>query len=87
MFHQILSNGRYKSVSHRAVVNSTATRISIAAPHGPSLETAVGPAPELVDSESGRPAVYMPMKFKDYLERLLEGRPCNLDHVRVPVAE
>ncbi|KAI8532344.1 hypothetical protein RHMOL_Rhmol11G0207300 [Rhododendron molle] len=84
---EILSNGRYKSVSHRAVVNNTATRISIAAPHGPSLETAVGPAPELVDGETGRPAVYMPMKFKDYLERLLEGRPCNLDHVRVPVAE
>ncbi|KAF7113878.1 hypothetical protein RHSIM_RhsimUnG0105900 [Rhododendron simsii] len=83
---EILSNGRYKSVSHRAVVNNTATRISIAVPHGPSLETAVGPAPELVDDESGRPAIYMPMKFKDYLERLLEGRPCNLDHVRVPVA-
>ncbi|THG01667.1 hypothetical protein TEA_011744 [Camellia sinensis var. sinensis] len=46
---QILSNGRYKSVVHRAVVNNKATWISIAMASGPSLDTIVSPAPELVE--------------------------------------
>ncbi|KAH7847202.1 hypothetical protein Vadar_023205 [Vaccinium darrowii] len=82
---EILSNGRYKSIKHRAVVNSNATRISIAVPLGPSLDTVVSPAPELIEGESGRPAAYLPMKYKDYMDRQLEGKPC-LDHVRLPVA-
>ncbi|KAH7833207.1 hypothetical protein Vadar_004109 [Vaccinium darrowii] len=82
---QILTNGRYKSIRHRAVVNNKATRISIAVPFGPSLDTVVSPAPELIEGESNRPAEYMPMKYKDYMELTLEGIPC-LDRVRLPVA-
>ncbi|XP_068641463.1 2-oxoglutarate-dependent dioxygenase 19-like isoform X2 [Aristolochia californica] len=82
---EILSNGRYKSVLHRAVVNSENTRISIAMAHGPSLETFVGPAPELVDDES-HPAAYREMKYRDYLEfqqsNRLNGKTC-LDLVRL----
>ncbi|KAH7834634.1 hypothetical protein Vadar_018132 [Vaccinium darrowii] len=81
---EILSNGRYKSIKHRAVVNNKATRISIAVPLGPSLDTVVSPAPELIEGETGGPAAYLPMKYKDYMDRLLEGKPC-LDHVRLPV--
>ena len=69
---------------HRAVVNNKSTRISIAAPNGPSLDTVVSPAPELVDNES-RPAAYMPMKYKDYIDLQLEGKPC-LERVRLPVS-
>ncbi|GAB4838416.1 hypothetical protein Ancab_027951 [Ancistrocladus abbreviatus] len=58
---EIFSNGRYKSVLHRAVVNTTATRISIAIGNGPSMDTLVSPAEELAD-----PPAYKPMKFKDY---------------------
>ncbi|GFY89431.1 hypothetical protein Acr_06g0013710 [Actinidia rufa] len=78
---QVLSNGKYKSIRHRAVVNNKDTRISIAVPHGPSLDTMVSPAPKLVESES-RPAAYVPMKYKDYLNLQLDGKPC-LDHIQL----
>lgn len=85
---EILSNGRYKSVMHRAMVNSKATRISIAMAHGPSLDSIVSPAPELLGSSKGNePAAYAGMKYKDYLElqqsNKLDGKSC-LDRVRIP---
>ena len=81
--NQVLSNGKYKSIRHRAVVNNKATRISIVVAHGPSLDTVVSPAPELVENES-RPAAYMPMKYKDYMNLQLGGKPC-LDHIQLTV--
>uniref|UniRef100_A0A7N0UIQ7 Fe2OG dioxygenase domain-containing protein n=1 Tax=Kalanchoe fedtschenkoi TaxID=63787 RepID=A0A7N0UIQ7_KALFE len=83
---EIMSNGRYKSNVHRVVVNSKATRISIAVAHGPSLETVVQPAAELVDAENGNPAGYKPMQYKEYLQlqqsNQLDGKSC-LDRIRV----
>ncbi|XP_077213203.1 2-oxoglutarate-dependent dioxygenase 19-like isoform X2 [Tasmannia lanceolata] len=64
---EILSNGKYKSVVHRAVVNNKSARISIAMAHGPSLDALVAPAPELVDGKNHPPA-YRAMKYKEYLE-------------------
>ncbi|XP_057967722.1 2-oxoglutarate-dependent dioxygenase 19-like [Malania oleifera] len=84
---EILSNGKYKSVLHRAIVNSKATRISVALAHGPSLDAIVSPAQQLTDGESNPPA-YIPMKYKDYLElqqsNQLNHKSC-LDRVRVPI--
>ncbi|CAL5377684.1 unnamed protein product [Camellia sinensis] len=87
---QILSNGRYKSVVHRAVVNNKATRISIAMASGPSLDTIVSPAPELVeDGEAHRPPAYIPMKYRDYVKlqqsNQLDRKSC-LDQVRLQIA-
>lgn len=82
---EILSNGRYKSVLHRAMVNNRSTRISLAVAHGPSLDKMVGPEPQLTKGESYSPA-YIEMKYKDYLElqqsNVLDGKTC-LDRVRV----
>ncbi|OWM89401.1 hypothetical protein CDL15_Pgr024149 [Punica granatum] len=64
---EVFTNGKYKSVFHRAAVNNTATRISIAVPNGPSADTIVKPVPELLDNGSC-PAAYAGMKYKDYLE-------------------
>ncbi|OMO63562.1 Oxoglutarate/iron-dependent dioxygenase [Corchorus olitorius] len=64
---EILSNGKYKSVLHRAVVNNKDTRISIAMSQGPALDAVVSPASELVDSVSNPPA-YKAIKFKEYIE-------------------
>ena len=68
-----MSNGRYKSVVHRALVTDKATRMSIAVPHGPSLETVVSPAPELVDNESHPPA-YIEKTYKQFLELQQSGK-------------
>ncbi|KAI5075450.1 hypothetical protein GOP47_0009526 [Adiantum capillus-veneris] len=61
---QIMSNGIYKSVEHRAVVNRDQDRVSIAAFFSPSNEKEVGPMKELVSAS--RPARYTPMTFKEY---------------------
>ncbi|XVF44819.1 hypothetical protein PTKIN_Ptkin02bG0154900 [Pterospermum kingtungense] len=64
---EILSNGKYKSVMHRAMVNNKATRISIAVQHGPALDQVVSPASEFVDNESN-PLAYRAIKYHDYIE-------------------
>ncbi|KAM7479009.1 hypothetical protein LguiA_027222 [Lonicera macranthoides] len=80
---EIFSNGKYKSVLHRAVVNNKATRISLAMANGPSMETIVSPDSRLLGFE--KPA-YKPMKYKEYLGlqqgNQLDGKSC-LDRVRV----
>ncbi|KAF5448454.1 hypothetical protein F2P56_028989, partial [Juglans regia] len=82
---EIVSNGRYKSILHRATVNEKATRISIATVYGPSLDTVVSPAPELVNLETNPPA-FKGMKYGEYLEmqqsNKLDGKSC-LHHVAV----
>ncbi|KAL5705444.1 hypothetical protein ACHQM5_023745 [Ranunculus cassubicifolius] len=82
---EILSNGKYKSVIHRVVVNNNATRISLAIAHGPCSEIKVTPAPELVDNKNNPPA-YVGMKYKAYIEMQqsnpLDQKSC-LDRVRV----
>ncbi|CAN1306416.1 2-oxoglutarate-dependent dioxygenase 19 [Linum perenne] len=85
---EILSNGRYKSVLHRAVVNGDMTRISVAVANGPSLDTVVEPASELVDDSmknSSSPS-YMGMKYRDYIRfqqsNRLDDKSC-LDRVRL----
>lgn len=66
---EIFSNGKYKSVLHRAAVNHKKTRISLAIANGPSLESIVRPAPALLDSESsGVVPTYSPVKYGEYLE-------------------
>ncbi|KAL9675065.1 hypothetical protein QQ045_003265 [Rhodiola kirilowii] len=84
---EILSNGRYKSVLHRAVVNNKSTRISIAMAHGPSLNAIVRPAAELLDDETN-PAAYIGMRYKDYLQQQqsnpLDGKS-GLDRVKIGV--
>ncbi|GJX93990.1 DMR6-like oxygenase 2-like protein [Tanacetum coccineum] len=65
---QIFSNGKYRSVEHRAVVNNAVTRISVVMANGPALDTVVRPAYKLVDEEMC-PAAYVPMKYKEYLDQ------------------
>ncbi|KAK3023243.1 hypothetical protein RJ639_044409 [Escallonia herrerae] len=82
---EVLTNGTYKSVVHRAMVNNRATRISLGTANGPPLGKVVQPAPEFVDGEN-RPAAYRGIKYKEYLElqysKELNGKSC-LDSIRV----
>lgn len=82
---EILTNGKYKSVIHRAMVNNEATRISIGTAHGPPLDKIVSPAPELV-AEGGNHLGYRGIKYKEYLElqqsNQLNGKDC-VEYVRL----
>ncbi|GAV83244.1 2OG-FeII_Oxy domain-containing protein/DIOX_N domain-containing protein [Cephalotus follicularis] len=83
---EILTNGKYKSIIHRAMVNDKATRISIATAHGPPLDSIVSPAPELVMNSENQIPAFRGIKYRDYMELQqsieLNGKSC-LDHVRI----
>ncbi|KAI8562400.1 hypothetical protein RHMOL_Rhmol03G0034400 [Rhododendron molle] len=65
---EVMSNGRYKSVLHRATLNKERTRISIASLHSLPLEKKVGPAPELIDDE--HPLAYNEGSLKSFLDHI-----------------
>ncbi|PSR91394.1 Protein DMR6-LIKE OXYGENASE 2 like [Actinidia chinensis var. chinensis] len=64
---QVLSNDRYKSVLHRAVVNSSTERISIPTFYCPSPDAVIGPAKELIDED--HPAVYKNFSYQEYYHK------------------
>ncbi|XP_042061572.1 2-oxoglutarate-dependent dioxygenase 19-like [Salvia splendens] len=66
---EIFTNGRCKSVKHRAVVNEEKDRISIVVANGPSGEAVIGPAEALVEKDGG--AKYYAMKYEEYVESQL----------------
>ncbi|KAJ8639010.1 hypothetical protein MRB53_015704 [Persea americana] len=48
---EIISNGVYRSIEHRATANSEQERLSIAAFHSPRLTAEIGPVPSLISPE------------------------------------
>lgn len=58
----ILSNGRFKSALHRAVVNEAHHRISMAYFYGPPTDVKISP---LIDHNH---PLYQPVTWKEYLE-------------------
>ncbi|KAJ7953549.1 2-oxoglutarate and Fe(II)-dependent oxygenase superfamily protein [Quillaja saponaria] len=63
---QVMSNGRYKSVHHRAVTNKWLPRVSVAMFYAPNDETVIGPIEDLIDEE--HPPIYRSYKFKEFME-------------------
>ncbi|KAK7407473.1 hypothetical protein VNO78_09424 [Psophocarpus tetragonolobus] len=81
---EILTNGIYRSIEHRATINSEKERISIASFHGPQINKVIGPAPSLITSQ--RPALFKSILvedyYKGYFSRKLKGKS-YLDVVRI----
>ncbi|TVU21817.1 hypothetical protein EJB05_31484, partial [Eragrostis curvula] len=65
---EVLSNGRIKTVVHRAVLNPKEGRISIASIHGFALHENVTCAKEFVDEQN--PQKYKESSFTDFLDHL-----------------
>ncbi|KAI8563567.1 hypothetical protein RHMOL_Rhmol03G0119400 [Rhododendron molle] len=63
---EIFSNGRYKSVLHRVVVNSVKSRISVASLHSRPLHSVIRPSPELINEAN--PRRYMDTDFATFLD-------------------
>lgn len=61
----ILSNGLYPSVLHRAVVNRTKQRLSIAYLYGPPSSVPISPLAKLVGPN--QPPLYRPVTWNEYL--------------------
>ncbi|XP_057750631.1 uncharacterized protein LOC130969072 [Arachis stenosperma] len=73
---EMISNGIYRSIEHRATINSEKERISIATFYNPDINSILKPAPSLVTPET--PAVFKTIScqeyYKGYLSRELRGR-------------
>ncbi|KAH7659169.1 (S)-norcoclaurine synthase protein [Dioscorea alata] len=80
---EIMSNGKYKSIEHRAIVNTDRERLSIATFHGPRVDAQVGPLPAAVEKNEPH---YKTVSLQDYVRMLfsfkLEGKNI-LDHMKL----
>lgn len=73
--HQILTNGKYKSIEHRAVINPDKERITLAAFQSVPLSSTVGPLQELLMKGEARYKTVDGAEFtKGYFAAKLEGR-------------
>ncbi|KAL5774127.1 hypothetical protein ACOSP7_011684 [Xanthoceras sorbifolium] len=81
---EIVSNGIYRSIEHRATVNSKEERLSIATFYSSKLDSVLGPAPSLIGLNS--PAIFrrVPLEkyFKEFFARKLNGK-AYLDFMKV----
>jgi len=73
---QIISNGVYRSVEHRAKVNSAKERLSVATFYSSNLDSVLGPAPSLLGKHN--PAIFRSVPtekyFKDFFSQKLNGK-------------
>lgn len=65
---EIVTNGAYRSIEHRATVNSKKERLSIASFHSPRFDGKVCPAPSLVTEQT--PALFKEVTVQDYFKGL-----------------
>ncbi|XP_010527892.1 PREDICTED: protein DMR6-LIKE OXYGENASE 1-like [Tarenaya hassleriana] len=71
---EIFSNGRYKSVLHRVLVNSCKPRISVASLHSFPTNSTVKPWPKIVDDRSNPPR-YLGTDFTTFLRYISSCEP------------
>ncbi|XP_020220218.1 protein SRG1 [Cajanus cajan] len=70
---EIITNGIYRSVEHRATVNSEKERISIVTFHGPLQNQVIHPTQSLVTTE--RPALFKQIVAGDYYKIYFSSKP------------
>ncbi|KAL3345033.1 hypothetical protein AABB24_024139 [Solanum stoloniferum] len=73
---EIVSNGVYRSIEHRAIVNSNKERLSVATFYSSNLDSELGPAHSLTGPNN--PPIFrrVPLHkyFKDFFARKLDGK-------------
>ncbi|XP_071700614.1 probable 2-oxoglutarate-dependent dioxygenase SLC1 [Rutidosis leptorrhynchoides] len=72
---EIFSNGMYKSVMHRVLVNSTKPRLSVASLHSLSFSTVVRPSPRLINDKN--PRRYKDTDFASFVQYI---KSCDSKH-------
>ncbi|KAL6906395.1 hypothetical protein ACP4OV_003996 [Aristida adscensionis] len=76
---EILSNGKYRSIEHRAVVHPSRERISAAVFHRPCQDAMIGPLPELV--KDGGKARYRSLSYLDFMKRYYSAKLDGRNHL------
>ncbi|XVF79123.1 hypothetical protein PTKIN_Ptkin14bG0194300 [Pterospermum kingtungense] len=81
---EIITNGEYRSIEHRAMVNLERERLSIATFYGPSYDGEIGPAPSLISPQ--KPPLFRRVQVEEYFRgrfaRKLQGKT-YLDAMRI----
>ncbi|KAI4337941.1 hypothetical protein L6164_016303 [Bauhinia variegata] len=68
---EVVSNGRYKSVLHRAVLNNRDTRISVVLVNGPALDKDISPAQGLLEKEK---PLFESRTYNDYVQDMRKSK-------------
>ncbi|XP_075497696.1 oxoglutarate-dependent flavonoid 7-O-demethylase 1-like [Primulina tabacum] len=76
---EIVTNGTYRSVEHRAVVNTEQERLSVVTFLSPEMERDLGPAPSLITAET--PAKFKRISVSDYLKGLFARERVGKSHL------
>ncbi|XP_028554312.1 flavanone 3-dioxygenase 2 [Dendrobium catenatum] len=82
---EIVSNGRYKSIVHRAMVSSESTRISVATQVTPPIENVTfAPAPKLLE-RSNCSTIFRGITFKEFFALKFQHKSMNsiMDFIKV----
>jgi isopenicillin N synthase-like dioxygenase len=77
-----MSNGKYKSVEHRAVVNAKRDRLSVATFLDPAKNQIITPAPALLNAEN--PKMFKNILFQDFIAAWYSKGPSgkrNIDNL------
>ncbi|XVE53011.1 hypothetical protein DITRI_Ditri02bG0170400 [Diplodiscus trichospermus] len=81
---EIITNGAYRSIEHRATENSERERISVATFCSPRYDSEMGPAPSLISPT--KPALFKRLQVEEYFRglfaRKLDGKS-YLDAMRI----
>ena len=78
-----MSNGEYRSIEHRVLVDLEKERLSIAAFHSPGLETMIGPLPEVVKDTTTK---YKTISTEDYVRLIVSSKldgKCLIEHMKI----
>jgi isopenicillin N synthase-like dioxygenase len=76
---QILSNGAYKSIEHRATVNSEKERISIAMFFSPKFEAEIGPATSMLTPQN--PPLFKRIGMEEYVKNFFSSNLNGKSHL------
>ncbi|KAF8728086.1 hypothetical protein HU200_018665 [Digitaria exilis] len=77
---EIVSNGKYRSVEHRAVVHPDRERITAAVFHRPCQDAVVGPLPELL-KDGNRKAKYRSVGYMEFMRRYYSAKLDGRNHL------
>ena len=80
----MLTNGKFRSIEHRAVTNKDTERLSVVTFHAPRFDADIGPLPQFIDD--AHPCLYKTYKHAEYnrhyISNKLEGKKL-LDFAKV----
>ncbi|KAL8122466.1 protein LATERAL BRANCHING OXIDOREDUCTASE 1-like [Apium graveolens] len=81
---EVLTNGKYKSVEHRAITHKEKDRLSIVSFYAPSYDKEIGPMPEMVDENNhANYKIYSQGEYsKHYVTNKLQGKK-TLDFAKI----